>query len=168
MTLRSAAAPHQTVPPLTLAYALRVGANPRNALIPDAADRPIIAVAAGSRVAFTSDNDRATVDAEVEGPCFANPSPANKGATDDDAQVISIDVTDELAGVDKDSIKLSVSVGGGASLAVDNDDLSFSEISGGYRASIAAGRCGRRSQHQVQRDHPVAWSPWPRTTLATR
>ena len=93
-------------PSIDVAYALGVGANPRNALIPDATDRPIIAVAAGSRVAFTSDNDRATVDAEVDGPSFANPSPANMGATDDDAQVISIDVTDELAGVDKDSIEL--------------------------------------------------------------
>ena len=71
------------------------------------APRPIIAVAAGSRVAFTSDNDRATVDAEIDGPVFANPGPSHMGATDDDArQVLSIDVTDELAGVDKDSIEL--------------------------------------------------------------
>ena len=122
---------------IDLAYALKVGANPRNALIPDADDRPIVAVAAGSRVAFSSDNDRATVDAEVEGPAFGNPNPANMGATDDDAQVISIDVTDELAGVDKDSIGLMVSVGGATALPVANNELSFSEIGGGYRASIA-------------------------------
>ena len=122
---------------IDLAYALRVGANPQNALIPSASDRPIIAVAAGSRVAFTSDNDRATVDAEVDGPAFASPSPAHNGATDDDAQVISVDVTDELAGVDQDSIELRVSVGGGVSLEVSNEDLEFSEVTGGYRAAIA-------------------------------
>ena len=64
---------------IDLAYALRVGANPRNALIPDAIERPIIAVAAGSRVAFTSDNDRATVDAEIDGPCVRQPQPKPHG-----------------------------------------------------------------------------------------
>ena len=135
---------------IDLAYALKVGANPRYALMPDAmiedpddsskmipAPRPIIAVAAGSRVAFTSDNDRATVDAEVDGPVFSNPSPDNKGATDDDGQVISVDVTDELAGVDRDSIELRVSVDKGAPLVVANEDLSFSEVGGGYSASIS-------------------------------
>ena len=123
---------------IDVAYALGVGANPRNALIPDATVRPIIKVAAGSRVAFTSDNDRATVDAEDDGPAFGNPNPANMGATDDDAQVISIDVTDELAGVDKDSITVMVKVGGATTaLSVLNEDLSLSEIGGGYRASIA-------------------------------
>ena len=121
---------------IDVAYTLRVGADPRNALIPSAEERPIIAVAAGSRVAFTSDNDRATVDAELDGPVFSNPSPSHKGATDDDAQEISIDVTDELAGVDQDTIELRVSVGGAASLEVANEDLSFSEITGGYRASV--------------------------------
>ena len=121
---------------IDVSYSLRVGADPRNALIPSAEERPIIAVAAGSRVAFTSDNDRATVDAEVDGPAFSNPSPSNKGATDDDAQEISVDVTDELAGVDQDTIQLMVSVGGAASLDVLNEDLSFSEITGGYRASV--------------------------------
>ena len=121
---------------IDVAYSLRVGANPQNALRPGMDPRPIIAVSAGSRVAFTSDNDRATVDAEVDGPVFSNPSPSHKGATDDDAQQISIDVTDELAGVDQDTITLSVSVGGATSLEVPNDDLSFSEITGGYRASV--------------------------------
>ena len=121
---------------IDVAYSLRVGANPQNALRPGMEPRPIIAVSAGSRVAFTSDNDRATVDAEVDGPVFSNPSPSHKGATDDDAQQISIDVTDELAGVDQETITLSVSVGGATSLAVPNDDLSFSEITGGYRASV--------------------------------
>ena len=143
---------------IDVAYALGVGANPRNALIPNATDRPIIKVAAGSRVAFTSDNDRATVDAEVDGPSFANPSPANMGATDDDAQVISIDVTDELAGVDKDTIELEVSVGGGASLMVVNDDLSFSEIGGGYRASIALDDIEDVPNIRTSDTTAVAWS----------
>ena len=122
---------------IDVAYALRVGANAQNALLPGEEPRPIIAVAAGSRVAFTSGNDRATVDAEVDGPVFSNPSPDNKGATDDDGQVISVDVTDELAGVDRDSIELRVSVDNGAMLKVFNEDLSFSEVGGGYSASIA-------------------------------
>ncbi len=127
---------------IDVAYSLRVGANPRNALLPGVREDddnyvgPIIAVSAGSRVAFTSDNDRATVDAEVDGPVFSNPSPSHKGATDDDAQQISIDVTDELAGVDQDTIALTVSVGGATSLPVPNEDLDFSEITGGYRASV--------------------------------
>ena len=133
---------------IDLAYALKVGANPRNALIPGAMmadpdnagqmipDRPIIAVAAGSRVAFTSDNDRATVDAEIDGPVFANPTPSHMGATDDASQVISVDVADELAGVDRDSIVFKVIVSG-QSIDVANDDLSDTEeISGGYRASV--------------------------------
>ena len=140
-----------------VAYALRVGANPRNALIPDETDRPIVAVAAGSRVAFTSDNDRATVDAEVEGPAFVNPNPANMGATDDDAQVISIDVTDELAGVDKDSIQLMVSVGGATALPVANDELSFSEIGGGYRASIALDDIENIPNIRSSETTPVEW-----------
>ena len=143
VTFRVAARQTATVDAtIDVAYSLRVGANPRNALLPGAREDdgnyvgPIIAVSAGSRVAFTSDNDRATVDAEVDGPVFSNPSPSHKGATDDDAQEISIDVTDELAGVDQDTIELRVSVGGAASLEVPNEDLSFSEITGGYRASV--------------------------------
>ena len=73
----------------------------------------------------------------MDGPAFSNPSPDNKGATDDDGQVISVDVTDELAGVDRDSIELRVSVDSGALLVVLNEDLSFDEVGGGYRASIA-------------------------------
>ena len=142
---------------IDLAYALKVGANPRNALIPRREDRPIIAVAAGSRVAFTSDNDRATVDAEIDGPVFGNPNPANMGATDDDAQVISIDVTDELAGVDKDSIELMVSVGGATALPVANDDLSFSEIGGGYRASIALDDIENIPNIRSSETTPVEW-----------
>ena len=122
---------------IDIAYALRVGANAQNALLPDEETRPIIAVAAGSRVAFTSGNDRATVDAEVDGPVFSNLNPDNKGATDDDGQVISVDVTDELAGVDRDSIELRVSVDNGAILDVLNEDLSFEEVGGGYRASVS-------------------------------
>ena len=68
---------------------------------------------------------------------FANPSPSHMGATDDDRQVISVDVTDGLAGVDKDSIVFTVMVGG-QSIDVANDDLSDTEeITGGYRASVA-------------------------------
>ena len=140
-----------------VAYARRIGANPRNALLPGEEDRPIILVGAGSRVAFTSDNDRATVDAEINGPVFANPDPVHMGATDNDAQVISIDVTDELAGVDKDSVEFRVEVGGGAPLEVLNDDLSFSEIGGGYRASIALDDIEEVPNIQASDTTPVQW-----------
>ena len=143
---------------IDVAYTLRVGADPRNALIPSAEERPIIAVAAGSRVAFTSDNDRATVDAELDGPVFSNPSPSHKGATDDDAQEISIDVTDELAGVDQDTIELRVSVGGAASLDVPNEDLSFSEITGGYRASVFLDEIDDAPNINASETTAVEWS----------
>ena len=142
---------------IDVAYARGVGANPRNALLPGEDDRPIILVRAGSRVAFTSDNDRATVDAEVNGPVFANPNPAHKGATDDDAQVISVDVTDELAGVDRDTIIFMVSVGGATTLEVASDDLSVSEIGGGYRASIALDDIEGVQNIQASDTTPVTW-----------
>ena len=67
---------------------------------------------------------------------FANPTPSHMGATDDARQVISVDVADELAGVDRDSIAFKVMVSG-QSIDVVNDDLSdIEEISGGYRASV--------------------------------
>ena len=93
-----------------VAYSLRVAQNPRNALLPDEGDRPIIQVGNGSRITITSDDDRTTVDAEADAPTFDNVSPAHGSATDDLEQVISIDITDALAGVDEDSIRFMVSV----------------------------------------------------------
>ena len=127
-----------------VAYAIRAGADPRNALLPlagyntdgDPEERPIIAVSAGSRVTLTSGNDRATVDAEVDPPSFSSPSPAHRGATDDRRQDIFVDITDDLAGVNEDSVQFIVVVRN-ASYDVANDDLTFVEIGGGVRASIA-------------------------------
>ena len=51
---------------IDIAYAVDVGMNPRNALLPhktEVADRPVIRVGKGSRVTITSDDDRTTVDA---------------------------------------------------------------------------------------------------------
>ena len=92
-----------------VAYSLLVAQNPRNALLPDEDDRPIIQVGNGSRITITSDDDRTTVDAEADAPTFDNVSPAHDSATDDLEQVISIDITDALAGVDEDSIRFLVS-----------------------------------------------------------
>ena len=70
-------------------YTRRVGALPFNALMPTAMDdtgtadidearRPIVAVAPGSRVRITSDNDTLLVDAEGDGPVYGNVSPSQK------------------------------------------------------------------------------------------
>lgn len=93
---------------IDVAYSVWVGMNPRNALLPDEADRPIIQVSRGSRVTITSEDDRTTVDAEADAPTFDNPSPAGGSATMDLEQVISIDITDALAGVDTDTIRFLV------------------------------------------------------------
>ena len=93
----------------TVAYALRVGQNPRNALRPNEQVRPVIQVGAGSRVTITSDDDKATVDAESDAPQFENATPGDGSATDDLAQVLSIDISDALAGVDTDTIRFLVS-----------------------------------------------------------
>ena len=124
---------------IEVAYGINAGGNPRNALVPSADDRPIIAVSAGSRLSITSDDNRLTVDAEGDPPEFANPSPAVGGATPDEEQVISVDITDDLAGVDTEEVKLYVAVGTGAHVVVDdsNEDLNFEDIGGGYRVSIA-------------------------------
>ena len=121
-----------------VAYAIRAGGDPRNALRPNMDPRPIIAVSAGSRVVITSGNDTATVDAEEDAPTFSNPSPAHRGATDDDDQLISVDITDDLAGVDEKSVKLSVTVRN-ADYPVPNSDLDFEDIDGGVRVSVALG-----------------------------
>ena len=121
-----------------VAYAIRAGGDPRNALRPNMDPRPIIAVSAGSRVVITSGNDTATVDAEEDAPTFSNPSPAHRGATDDDDQLISVDITDDLAGVGEKSVKLSVTVRN-ADYPVPNSDLDFEDIDGGVRVSIALG-----------------------------
>ena len=119
-----------------VAYAIRAGGDPRNALLPNMNPRPIIAVSAGSRVTITSGNDRVTVDAEVDPPTFSNPSPAQTGATDDKRQVISVDITDDLAGVNKKSVALTVTVRN-TTYMVANKDLTFNDIGGGVSVSIA-------------------------------
>ena len=91
----------------TVAYALEVGGDQQNALLPAANPRPIIFVAAGSRATVTSGNDSANVDSEADAPEFANPSPANGGASDDIAQVLSIEISDADSGVDTTSIVFS-------------------------------------------------------------
>ena len=91
----------------TVAYALEVGGDPQNALLPAANPRPIVFVAAGSRATITSGNDSANVDAEADVPEFANPNPPNGGASDDIAQVLSIEITDVDSGVDTTTIAFS-------------------------------------------------------------
>jgi len=88
----------------TVAYALEVGGDQQNALLPAANPRPIIFVAAGSRAIITSATDSANVDAEADAPEFASPNPANGGASDDIAQTLSIDISDADSGVDTTSI----------------------------------------------------------------
>ena len=96
---------------IDIAYAVDVGMNPRNALMPgstEVADRPVIRVGKGSRVTITSDDDRTTVDAEGDAPTFDNASPASGSATMDLKQVLSIEITDALAGVDTETIRFLV------------------------------------------------------------
>ena len=92
----------------TVAYAHRVGLNAINALRPGDDPRPIIQVDKGSRITITSDDDRTQVDAEADPPTFDNATPGHGSATNDLKQVISIDVTDALAGVDTDTIQFLV------------------------------------------------------------
>ncbi len=97
---------------IDIAYAVDVGMNPRNALMPGVMavdERPVIRVGKGSRVTITSDDDRTTVDAEGDAPTFDNASPASGSAVMDLKQVLSIDITDALAGVDTDTIEFLVS-----------------------------------------------------------
>ena len=96
---------------IDIAYLVSVGMNPQNALLPgnkEVADRPVIRVGKGSRVTITSDDDRTTVDAEGDAPTFDNASPAHGSATMDLKQVLSIDITDALAGVDTETIRFLV------------------------------------------------------------
>jgi hypothetical protein len=122
-----------------IAYTVRTQVNPRNALLPFETDRPIMGALPNSRITIESDNDRASVTAESGGPKFANPSPSSDGATPDAEQVIGVDVTDELAGVKEDTIKMTITVTGSEAIEVDSDTKGFSttEIDGGYRATIA-------------------------------
>ena len=88
----------------TIAYAFSAGADPRNALLPHEAERPIILVGPGSRATIASRTDLIRVDAEADPPLFANPSPFDGSSTSDPSQTISIDITDALAGVNPDSV----------------------------------------------------------------
>ena len=72
----------------------------------------------------------------MDSPTFSNPSPAQRGATDDKRQVISVDITDDLAGVNKKSVALTVTVRN-TTYMVANKDLTFNDIGGGVSASIA-------------------------------
>ena len=121
-----------------ITYTRKVGALPRNALNPDIDDvRPVVAVDNGGRIRISSANDTTAVDAETDGPIFTNAMPAHKSGTASNDEMLSIDVTDDLAGVDEGSIKFMVKAGGAATRTVINSDLTITEIDGGFRASIA-------------------------------
>ena len=126
---------------IDIAYIYKAGANPQNALVPNGSPRPMVAVTENSRVTFLSDNDRATVDAEAVPPSFSNPDPGMGSATPDEDQVISVDITDGLAGVDEDSVIVYVREGRTApfeEITKDNNrDLDFVDIDGGIRVSIS-------------------------------
>ena len=119
-----------------ITYTRQVGALPRNALNSGATLRPVAAVADGSRVRVASANDSATVDAETQGPSFSNAMPSHKSGSGSNSELLSIDVTDALAGVDKDSLQLMVRAGSLSLNTVVNSDLTITDIDGGYRASI--------------------------------
>ena len=139
---------------IDVVYTVKADADPENALIPvgpmgkPMTPRPRITVAAGSRVAVTSSNDEKTVDVEEEAPTFGNPSPMVDSATGDEAQVVSIDITDDdLAGVNNKSVSMWFRVGNAnTSRKVDDDNsytevssqnLEFDDIDGGVRVSVA-------------------------------
>ncbi len=121
-----------------ITYTREVGVLPQNALNPDAEMlRPVVALANGARLRVSSANDSTSVDAETRGPSFSNPMPAHKSGSSSNSELLSIDVSDALSGVKKDTIVLKVRAGTGAVRTVENDDLSITDIEGGYRASIA-------------------------------
>lgn len=118
-------------------YTRQVGALPANALDPDqdaGETSRVIAVGPGSRVRITSGNDAVDVDAEKDGPRYGNAMPS--GSTGSTSATISIDVTDDLAGVKKGEIELMVKAGSRRHWTVVNRDLDITEIEGGYRATI--------------------------------
>ena len=157
---------------IEVAYALNTPSNPQNALWPhmkDADDRPVIAVSPGSRVAVTSSNNRLTVDAEMDGPSFTSPSPAHNGATVNRNQVVSVDITDALSGVDKTSVELYFVTGNNNLSTANpesadksdttnyNKDLKVEDITGGVRASIALDKVGTHVNIPANDTTTVRW-----------
>ena len=144
-------------------YTRKVGSLPRNALNPDAGLRPVTAVGSTGRVLVTSGNDSLRINSEGEGPKFSNPAPAHDSATRSTSEMISIDVTDAQAGVDKKTIMLMVTAGTGNEQVVDNKDLTITEIDNGYRASIALNKVRHDATDptlsvSATADTPIAWS----------
>ena len=145
-----------------ITYLRQAGALPLNALNPDAPDRPKLAMSNGARARITSSNDTAFVDAETQGPSFANPMPAHKSGTGSNSEMLSIDVTDALAGVKKDSITFIVRAGSVGEQTVKNSDLTITDIEGGYRASIALNKVrnmgtGTTLSVSTSRETPINW-----------
>ena len=120
-----------------ITYTRKVGALPQNALNPDAAARPVVAVEDGARIRVSSANDTITIDAEAAGPVFSNVAPAHGSGTGSNGEVLSIDVTDALSGVDEESIEFIVRSGSSVGQTVVNGDLTITAVEGGYQASIA-------------------------------
>ena len=125
-----------------VAYYYSAGSDPVNALVPsNKIVRPTIAVGAGARVKITSGNDTISVDAEDDAPTYSNPSPGHKAVSPNEDQVVSVDVTDELAGVNQGSISLNVSLDQSGNYQTitkkNNADLDIVEIEGGVRVSIS-------------------------------
>ena len=121
-----------------ITYTREVGVLPQNALNPDAdMMRPVVALANGARLRVSSANDSTSVDAETRGPSFSNSMPAHKSGSSSNSELLSIDVSDALSGVKKNTIELKVRAGTGAVRTVVNGDLTITDIEGGYRASIA-------------------------------
>ena len=142
---------------IDIAYAVAVGMNPRNALDPNVTDvdmRPVIRVGKGSRVTITSDNDDITVDAEDDAPTFDNASPASGSSIMDLEQVLSIDITDAVAGVDTDSIEFRVSsspeLAGAAVLG--NDDITLATDGDVVMASVALDDLREKTNLPVNED----------------
>ncbi len=158
------ASPPQETDSLTfdITYTREVGALPRNALNPDATDRPVLAMATGTRARISSSNNSTSVDAETQGPSFSNPMPAHKSGTGSNSELLSIDVTDSLAGVNKKTITFKVRAGSAVEQTVKTSDLTITDIEGGYRASIAlnkvrSGGSGPTLSVSTSRETPINW-----------
>ena len=145
-----------------ITYTREVGVLPQNALNPDATVRPVVALANGARVQVASANDSTSSDAETQAPGFSNAMPAHKSGSGSNSELISIDVTDALAGVKKSSIILKVRAGTGAIRTVVNSDLTITDIDDGFRASIALddvrnGGSGATLNVNASRETSINW-----------
>ena len=160
---------------IDVVYTAKVGSNPRNALQPSEKVRPLIVAADGSRVSITSGNDDLAVGVEKKKPSFTSPSPIVGSATGAEDQVLSIEVTDDdLAGVDKKSVKIHARVIPSTRTGVTFDNLdssdtyktasgsalTFEEIDGGYRVSVPLDEIGpetSRLRVNAARTPTVLW-----------